>query len=162
MKFLDPVAIVGAVLALLSCSPQPVEQDGRLASLAFTAVQMNEAFWSPRIETNRAVTIPAKFQRSAETGRISNFARAGTLENGPHQGNHYDDLDAFKIIEGASCSLSQNPDPELASPDGLETKPCRAGSIPTSAIRPDSKHLARGRSDSPGVAAHRPACEEPT
>ncbi len=84
---------------------------------------MQDAFWQPRLETNRTVTIPETFRRSEETGRISNFARAGGLEEGPHQGKHYDDSDVFKIIEGAAYSLSQTADPELdAYLDGLIAK----------------------------------------
>ena len=116
----------GALLALPSCSPQPDAArsgKGRLAPVPFQAVKMEDSFWRPRIETNRAVTIPANFRKSEETGRIANFARAGGLEPGPHQGKHYDDSDVFKIIEGASYSLSQTYDTELdAYLDGLIAK----------------------------------------
>lgn len=44
VKFLRYFVIVGGVLALLSCSPQTVEQDDRLASVPFTAVQIDDAF----------------------------------------------------------------------------------------------------------------------
>ena len=119
-------ALLGAFVALSSCARQPESQqseDGRLTATSFTAVKMTDSFWQPRIETNRTVTIPANFRRSEETGRISNFARAGGLEKGPHQGKHYDDSDVFKIVEGASYSLSQTPDPELeAYLDGLIAK----------------------------------------
>ena len=91
--------------------------------MPFTDVQIDDSFWRPRIETNRTVTIPTNFEKSEETGRISNFARAGGLEKGPHQGKHYDDSDVFKIIEGASYSLAQKPDSELdAYLDGLIAK----------------------------------------
>ena len=127
MKCLYTCVIWGALLSLLSCSPQPDgsadEQPERLEAVSFAAVLMDDSFWQPRIETNRTVTIPANFRKSEETGRISNFARAGGLEEGPHQGKHYDDSDVFKIIEGASYSLSQTPDPELdAYLDGLIAK----------------------------------------
>ena len=38
----------------------------------FTAVQITDAFWRPRIETNRTVTIPSDFQKCEETDRITN------------------------------------------------------------------------------------------
>ena len=75
--------------------------------------RVTDGFWAPRLETNRTVTIPVSFRRSEETGRIANFARAGGLEGGTHQGKRYDDSDVFKIIEGASYSLGQSPDPAL-------------------------------------------------
>ena len=117
----------GGLLMIVSCSPQPygsaVEQPSRLEAVSFADVRIDDSFWRPRIETNRTVTIPANFQKSEETGRISNFARAGGLEEGPHQGRRYDDSDVFKIIEGASYSLSQTPDPDLDSYlDGLIAK----------------------------------------
>lgn len=88
----------------------------------FTAVKITDAFWAPRIETNRTVTIPACFKQCEETGRIANFdaaaaALAGT--QGPttptFRGNCYDDSDVYKVMEGAAYSLSQHPDPELAA-----------------------------------------------
>ena len=41
--------------------------------IPFTAVQIDDAFWSPRIETNRTVTVHYDFQKCEETDRISNF-----------------------------------------------------------------------------------------
>ena len=119
--------VVAALLAVAGCGPQPEtpssSDSARLEAVPFTAVQIDDSFWRPRIETNRTVTIPTNFEKSEETGRISNFARAGGLEEGPHQGKHYDDSDVFKIIEGASYSLAQTPDPELnAYLDGLIAK----------------------------------------
>ena len=118
---------VAAALAFAGCGPQPETpsstDSARLEAVPFNAVQVDDSFWRPRIETNRTVTIPTNFEKSEETGRISNFARAGGLEEGPHQGKHYDDSDVFKIIEGASYSLAQTPDHELdAYLDGLIAK----------------------------------------
>ncbi|HQY94446.1 hypothetical protein, partial [Caldilinea sp.] len=47
-----------------------------ITALPFTAVRIDDAFWSPRIETNRRVTVPYDFQKCEETGRIANFAKA--------------------------------------------------------------------------------------
>jgi hypothetical protein len=81
----------------------------------FTEVTVNDEFWSPRIETNRRVTIPYDFQKCEETGRIRNFAIAGGLEEGQFQGLHYDDSDVFKVMEGAAYSLSTHYDSQLDS-----------------------------------------------
>jgi DUF1680 family protein len=78
-----------------------------------TKVQFEDSFWSPRLATNREVTIPYDFRKCEETGRIANFDRAAGKEPGPHEGIFYDDSDVFKVIEGASYSLSIHPDPEL-------------------------------------------------
>ena len=43
-------------------------------NVPFTAVTVDDDFWSPRIETNRTVTIPYDFPKCEETERIANFA----------------------------------------------------------------------------------------
>ncbi|MCX6572315.1 MAG: glycoside hydrolase family 127 protein [Candidatus Aminicenantes bacterium] len=76
-------------------------------------MKLTDGFWAPRIETNRAVTIPAIFKKCEETGRIDNFAIAGGLLKGEYRGERYNDTDVYKTIEGASYSLMVHPDPEL-------------------------------------------------
>ncbi|MBU4461273.1 MAG: glycoside hydrolase family 127 protein, partial [Verrucomicrobia bacterium] len=83
-----------------------------LRPVPFTRVAL-EGFWQPRIETNRASTLPYDFKKSEETGRIANFARAGGLEPGPFEGIPFNDSDVFKIVEGAAYSLAIRPDPAL-------------------------------------------------
>ncbi|HXF61937.1 MAG TPA: glycoside hydrolase family 127 protein [Caldilineaceae bacterium] len=85
----------------------------KLQPVPFTAVAIDDAFWSPRLETNRTVTIPYDFKKCEETGRISNFEKAAGWREGPHEGIFYNDSDVFKIIEGAAYSLNIHPDPSL-------------------------------------------------
>jgi DUF1680 family protein len=89
---------------------KPIE---RLTPVPFTSVRIDDAFWAPRLETNRTVTIPHDFRMCEETGRIGNFAKAGGLVPGEFQGIHYDDSDVYKVIEGASHSLATHPDAPL-------------------------------------------------
>ena len=85
-----------------------------IAPVSFTEVKVTDEFWASRIETNRKVSIPYCFEKCEETGRIDNFAIAGGLKKGEHQGNYpFDDTDAYKILEGASFSLSVHPDAKL-------------------------------------------------
>lgn len=79
----------------------------------FTNVTINDAFWSPRMETNRTVTIGYDFQKSEETGRLTNFDKAAGRMAGDHEGIFFNDSDVFKIIEGAAYSLHLYSDPEL-------------------------------------------------
>lgn len=88
-------------------------KDYPFVPVSFTKVSINDEFWGPRILTNRGVTIPDTFEKSEETGRIKNFAIAGGLEEGEHEGIYFNDSDVFKIIEGAGYSLNVNPDPKL-------------------------------------------------
>ncbi|KAA3662411.1 MAG: hypothetical protein DWQ10_02460 [Calditrichaeota bacterium] len=52
----------------------------------FTDVHMTDMFWLPRIETNRAVTIPHAFKMNEETSRVENFAFGGGLSDKEPQG----------------------------------------------------------------------------
>lgn len=95
----------------------------RLHPALHTGVTVADEFWSPRIETNRTVTIPFAIARCEETGRIDNFAKAGRLMPGEFQGIYYDDSDVFKVIEGIAYSLATHDDPKLdAYLDGLIDK----------------------------------------
>ncbi|MEZ4682960.1 MAG: glycoside hydrolase family 127 protein [Caldilineaceae bacterium] len=81
-------------------------------AIPFTNVTIDDSFWSPRIETNRTVTIGYDFQKSEETDRITNFDKAAGRLAGDHVGIFFNDSDVFKIIEGAAYSLQVHPDPE--------------------------------------------------
>jgi DUF1680 family protein len=85
----------------------------QFSPVPFTAVAVSDGFWSPRLETNRRITIPYDFQKCEETGRIDNFAKAAGMLPGEHQGIFYDDSDVFKVIEGAAYTLNLQPDPQL-------------------------------------------------
>jgi len=85
-------------------------------------VVITDAFWSPKIERNRTMTIPYVFRQCELTGRIDNFAIAGGLKKGKYTGERYNDSDVFKVIEGACYSLMETPDPRLrAYVDSLVT-----------------------------------------
>lgn len=90
------------------------DHDYPFTPVPFTSVQITDAFWQPRIETNRTVTIPSDFQKCEDTGRIDNYDRAAGIMDGPFVGEYeFNDSDVTKTIEGASYSLQNTPDPEL-------------------------------------------------
>lgn len=107
------------VLCLAALSSQTRKADYPVQPVPFTSVHLSDVFWAPRIETNRAVTIPAAFQQCELTGRVDNFERAAKalrgeeLTNKKPPGYPFDDTDLYKVIEGASYSLSVHPDPKL-------------------------------------------------
>ena len=101
--------MISALLAL--CAIQG--PDYPIQPVPFSAVRFEGGFWGPRLETNRAVTVPYDFKKCAETGRLDNFAIAGGLKPGAHRGQRYDDSDVYKVIEGASYALAMAPDPGL-------------------------------------------------
>jgi DUF1680 family protein len=88
-------------------------QDYPVHPVPFTAVRVEDDFWSPRLETNRVTTVWYDFKKCEETGRIDNFAKAGKLMPGEFRGTPFDDSDVFKVIEGASYTLALHPDPKL-------------------------------------------------
>jgi uncharacterized protein len=79
----------------------------------FTAVQLQDNFWLPRMEINRVNTIPHSFGKCEETGRVKNFDMAAQ-----HAGKFctiypFDDSDIYKTLEGAAYSLHTHYDPKL-------------------------------------------------
>ncbi len=85
-----------------------------IKEVPFTQVHLHDSFWSPRIEINRLVSIPSAFKECEKNGRFDNFAIAGGLKKGEHRGDFsFDDTDPYKVIEGASYSLSVEYDPQL-------------------------------------------------
>ncbi|MFA6239765.1 MAG: glycoside hydrolase family 127 protein [Candidatus Hydrogenedentales bacterium] len=89
------------------------ERDYPIQPVPFTDVRIQDGFWTPRQETNSTVTVPYCFKKCEETGRITNFAKAGKLMEGPFEGIFFNDSDVYKVIEGAAYTLMLAPDPKL-------------------------------------------------
>jgi uncharacterized protein len=119
------VAIVVATVTVLRCFPAPAGVPASpptgypITPVPFTAVKVDDRFWSPRLETNRTVTIPHVFRMCEETGRIRNFQIAdsiltGRIDSGRFCSRYgFDDSDVFKSIEAASYSLHTRYDEQL-------------------------------------------------
>ncbi len=90
-----------------------LHRHGRIRAVVHHRGVIADSFWSPRVETNRTVTIPFALNKCEETGRIDNFRKAGHLIPGEFTGIYYDDSDVFKVMEGAAHSLADHPDPAL-------------------------------------------------
>jgi DUF1680 family protein len=145
--FLAAVAFVLAASAEGHWAETPAA-DYPIRPVPFTAVAIDDAFWSPRLETNRRVTVRHDFDKCETTHRIQNFAVAGKLQPGSFEGLFgFNDSDVYKVIEGASYSLRLRPDPELDKYlDGVIAKIAAAqeddgylytaGTIPTLAQTP--------------------------
>ena len=148
-------AVLLCLVALSACQRQePVAEaeDYPFQPVPFTDVHLTDAFWAPRIETNRTVTIPVCFRRCEETGRIDNFRKAAGQMEGPYEGRYYNDSDVYKVIEGAAYSLALHPDPELTQPHGgawghLGRRP--RALPPVRRVGPGERTLA-ARHESPG------------
>lgn len=85
----------------------------RWQNVPFHQVALADGFWKQRLETLQRVTLRVCLDQCESTGRISNFAKAGGLESGEHEGMYYNDSDVYKVLEGAAYLLMNARDPEL-------------------------------------------------
>jgi len=109
-------------------APKPT-RDYPVQPVPFTDVKLTDTFWAPRIEINRTATVPVAFEQCELTNRVDLFVRAAQVLRGEEPANRnppgypFDDSDVYKVIEGASYTLSVHPDPKLdAYVDGLIAK----------------------------------------
>jgi uncharacterized protein len=101
------------ILVSTSCSKME-KQNSPIEAVPFTSVNITDEFWSQKIRTNREVTIPIAIEQCYSTGRVNNFKIAGGLMEGKYQTQMpFDDTDIYKLIEAASYSLQNIPDPIL-------------------------------------------------
>ena len=90
-----------------------------ITPVPFTAVSVSDAFWGPRLQASREVTVPLAFSKCEETGRYRNFQIAARQLAGDDtsdvkvEGFSFDDTDVYKTIEGASYLLQTYPDRKL-------------------------------------------------
>jgi len=104
-------AIGACSLWALACCGGGGGADYPYTAVPLTAVKLTDTFWAPRLETNRAVTIPFALEQSESTGRIKNFEIAGGAASGAFCTKYpFDDSDVYKVIEGAAYSLMVRPD----------------------------------------------------
>lgn len=96
-----------------------IKKDYPYEPVPFTEVHFDDEFWSPRLETNRSVTIPYAFEKCEESKRFYNFERAAKVLRGEQlddlspPGFPFDDTDPYKVLEGASFGLSVKYDAEM-------------------------------------------------
>jgi len=124
MRLWSPALISLLLAGPLAQAPPPAPappHDYPVKPVPFTAVHISDTFWAPRIEINRTVTIPFAFGKNEETGRVGNFERAAEVLQGhppadrKPPGYPFDDTDIYKVLEGASYSLSVQPNPQLSA-----------------------------------------------
>jgi len=107
------ILFVFSFLFLLIACKRTTYKDYPIQGVLFTDVTINDNFWSPRVETNRIITIPHDFSKCEVTGRIDNFLIVNKKKKGQLTSNGFDDSDVYKIIEGAAYSLATHHDEKL-------------------------------------------------
>ena len=120
----NPLAMLTA-LACAVCAPaaaQPATttsitelstMTAPLQAVPFTRVTIDDAFWKPRLETNRRVSLPHSMQMVEKVGNLSNLELAAQGKHEGYRGPYYIDSDLYKAIEAVSYSLASHPDAEL-------------------------------------------------
>jgi len=110
-------AIAFLLIAVLASITSPARADApqhrKLSAVPFTDVKVQDRFWAPRIKTNREKSVPHNFKWCEQTGRFSNFAKAGGLMEGKFEGIYFNDSDVYKVLEGAAYSLADHADEKL-------------------------------------------------
>ena len=122
-KAMKLTALLILALALVPTVPTVAEETRDLKPVRFTDVRLQDGFWTPRLQTTRGVTLPYNFKKCEDTGRISNFAKAGGLMEGEFEGIYFNDSDVYKVLEAAAYALSAERDRALKRyVDGLIAK----------------------------------------
>jgi DUF1680 family protein len=109
------IAVILSLLLIFKAEYVSAQQSQHqtFRAVPFTDVHFDDNFWSPRVKTNREISIPHNYQWCESTGRISNFAKAAKLVDGEFKGIYFNDSDVYKVLEGTAYSLADHPDPEL-------------------------------------------------
>jgi uncharacterized protein len=118
------IVLLCALLAQVTVIPRATTKPARdypITPVPVTSVKIIDAFWAPKREINRTVTIPHIMHQNELTGRIDNFLKAartktgkqGEGKTGSYQGQRYNDTDVYKVVEAASWSLATRSDPVL-------------------------------------------------
>jgi len=109
----DFILRLSLLVLTVALSPQAHSGDYPFQPVPFTAVRVQDSFWSPRLETNRLVTLWHDLKKCEENGQLHNFAKAGGLMSGEFRTRPPRDSDIYKIIESASYMLAVQPDAAL-------------------------------------------------
>ena len=84
-----------------------------IQNVPFTNVNIQDAFFTPKINTLCRVTIQACLAKCLDTGRIANFEKAAGLKKGDFEGIFYNDSDVYKVLEGVAYVLTHTKDQAL-------------------------------------------------
>ncbi|MDR3196829.1 MAG: glycoside hydrolase family 127 protein [Planctomycetaceae bacterium] len=106
------ITVLLSILSVTFCFGEE-PKNLKFQAVPFTAVQFDDHFWSPRLKTNREISIPHNYKWCEDTGRFTNFAKAAKLLDGNFEGIYFNDSDVYKVLEGTAYSLADHPDPVL-------------------------------------------------
>ena len=93
------------VVALATVSAFAREKDYPVQAVPPTAVKLQDAFWAPRLETNRTVTIPHVLKQLEAVGSIEEFETLGRPQAQQAARLMWGDSNIYKTIQGMVYSL---------------------------------------------------------
>lgn len=103
-------AVLTVTPFLLAAAPAPLL---KLDAVPFTQVQIADAFWAPRRETNRLASIPVNLANLEKAQNLQNLRLAARRATNGYTGPVFMDSDVYKALEAASYSLATHPGPAL-------------------------------------------------
>ncbi len=87
----------------------------KLRPVPIGAVNLNDHFWRPRLQTLQEVTLPTQYELMEQTGRLDNFRRAaGKIETSKGLRWLAPDSDVYKWLEAAAWSLAVEPNSQVS------------------------------------------------
>ncbi len=104
-------------VALVSLLPVPAlfgqsSPHARLRAVPLEQVRIDDAFWKPKLDINRTVTLPHSL-KEVQTTSTDNFSKAAGRMEGKFNGLPWNDSDIYKVIEGAAYILAVHPDKQM-------------------------------------------------
>ncbi len=104
--------LFAGIFLFLALNGRAQSPDYPIRPVPFTAVEVTDSFWAPRIQTHHEVTVPYVLDQSSNY--INNIYRAAGLKGGGYTGNApFDDGFLYMMLVGASRSLQHFDDPSL-------------------------------------------------
>jgi DUF1680 family protein len=105
---------VGLAAALLTLGLPLRAAPEALRGIPFTEIALADAFWAPRIETNRVVTIPHLLRELEQQGSLGGFRILAGDKSEAYRGYMWGDSDVYKTLEGMAAGLHVHPDPAMS------------------------------------------------
>jgi len=81
-----------------------------LTPVSFTKVTFDDAFWKPRVDINRTITLPIEHKQLTDSGQLAQYRWKPGQPGMPHI---FWDSDVAKWLEAAAYSLATHPDKKL-------------------------------------------------
>ena len=110
---MGPSILTAALLSFTAGSPARESKIPQLQSVPIPRVQIEDAFWSPKLKVWREVTLPDCLDKFERDGTLTNFDLVTEGKSGQHYGEPWFDGLLYEMITGAADFLLAQPDPKL-------------------------------------------------